>query len=536
MPFPRGFVSDTAQIRLEAPSGAEVAADVSELLRWYEFSPRGGASSIRSALITFHLECSPGKTVPYQVRWGAARQLRAQLAITPADVADRTWIAKEGPQRDEGPFTDNYEYDAKASPIKEPTAWVTLSPGWLAKLLIRGPIADSDDEKSRTQRLGFARTYVNDVSRDVITYQSGDKPGLIDWGADFEVWLYDRPFALWNVYISTGDVRWLRHAHRAAQYYASWVASDSSRAPRQRGAFFKKSPDYAQDPGDAKYSLAGGLLADYMLTGDGRLLERIRAIADFAGANVRTRLFPASKTSGLWTERHAAVALSAALYAYEATGEGKYRDRAKEIVDGFVTDIAQPPGGYPDMHGVLLHRPEVHEGDNYPDWIMSPWMSALLGEALWRYYIDSNDQRALKIIGDYAQFIAEHGLYSDKTDPHLSSYWYPYYISGLKAGHTDNGPNDDKEHAYDVLGLLVRGRWARQTLGEGTELIDPQIERLRKTAQFNFDDWVRDSPGLPHYRLSPARKFAWWYGTTFDLGWFAAHSDGHASGDPVRNQ
>jgi hypothetical protein len=521
MPFPRGFVTDSAQVRLETLTGTEIAADVVELLRWYDFSEPGvDGKSIRSVLVTFHPDCSPGKTLPYRVRWGAARQLRAQLAIGPADVAARTWIAKEAPQSDEGPFTDNYEYDAKASPLTEPAAWVTLPPDWLAKLILRGPTADMTDKKARTQWLEFAKTFVNDVSRDVVAYQSADKPGLIDWSTEVEAWLYDRPFALWNVYIATGDVRWLRHAHRASQYYASWIAIDGSRSPQQRGAFLKKPLDYPQDPGDAKYSLAGGLLADYMLTGDARLLERIRAVADFTGAYVNTRLFPASKTSGLWTERHSAAALSAALYAYEATGERKYRDRVKDIIGGFVADIAQPPDGYPDMHGILLHRPEVHEGDSYQDWIMSPWMSALLGEALWRYYIDSDDRRALQIIGSYAQFIAEHALYSDKNDAHLSGYTYPYYISGLKAGHTDNGPNDDKEHAYDVLGLLVRGRWARQALGEGTEVIDPQIARLHKTAQFNFDDWIRDSPGLPRYRLSPTRKFGWWYGTTFDLAWF----------------
>ena len=134
MPFPRGFVTDSAQVRLETPTGTEIATDVVELLRWYDFSePRADGKSIRSVLVTFHPDCSPGKTLSYRVRWGAARQLRAQLAISPADVAARTWIAEEGPQSDEGPFTDNYGHDAKASPLREPSAWVDRSSLGLAE-------------------------------------------------------------------------------------------------------------------------------------------------------------------------------------------------------------------------------------------------------------------------------------------------------------------------------------------------------------------------------------------------------------------
>jgi hypothetical protein len=152
---------------------------------------------------------------------------------------------------------------------------------------------------------------------------------------------------------------------------------------------------------------------------------------------------------------------------------------------------------------------------------MSPWMSALLGEALWHYYVYSNDTQALRIIAAYAQFIVENSVYTERRDAHLASYGYPYYISGIKPRHTRDAPGDDKEHAYDVLGLLARGRWARKMLGQPTRAIDIGIKRLTKTAQLDFQDWIRNSSGIPHYRLAPARKFGWWYGTTYDLAWFA---------------
>jgi hypothetical protein len=64
MPFPKGFVTDSTQIRLETPTGREVAADVTELLRWFDFSqPQSDRSSIRAVLITFRSECTAAKTL-----------------------------------------------------------------------------------------------------------------------------------------------------------------------------------------------------------------------------------------------------------------------------------------------------------------------------------------------------------------------------------------------------------------------------------------------------------------------------------------
>ena len=176
-------------------------------------------------------------------------------------------------------------------------------------------------------------------------------------------------------------------------------------------------------------------------------------------------------------------------------------------------DVSQPPPGYPgatEMAGVLLHRPEVHEEGSFPDVVMSPWMAALMTEALWRYHLHSDDRRALQLLGDYAQFVAERAIEQEGVD------WSPRYLSGLKG----NYEGAEAEHAFNVLGLLARGRWARQKLGQPTGQIDTQIARLRVTADANFSRWVRPSAGVPRYRLSPTRKAGWWYGTTYDLAWF----------------
>jgi hypothetical protein len=233
-------------------------------------------------------------------------------------------------------------------------------------------------------------------------------------------------------------------------------------------------------------------------------------------------LFPFDRDSGLWTERHVGAALAGVVYAYESTGDLSFRTRTNEIVDGMRQDVNSPPAGYPtaaQMRGVLFHRSEVHEGGTTPDLYMSPWMAALLGESLWHYYMLSDDESALRFLSDYAQLVAERAIYNEPTDPHLGTFYAPYYGIGTQFGYTDSGIYDDVEHAADVLGLLKRGRYARQALGLPTGQIDTQMTRLQATAMMNFEGWVRPTPGLPRYRVSPTRKFGWWFGSTFDSAW-----------------
>jgi hypothetical protein len=520
MPFPRGWLSDAAQVRLETTQGQEVKADVSELGRWRHVTDASiDGRSIRSVLITFSQECEASKSYDYIVRWGSTRTQFANAGITAANVSS-TWGPQATPLPGEHPATDNYSRDAGAAAVMEPYAWVSLPADWLMKNNIRGPVSPITDPSMKTWLIGFNKTYVNDVNLDVTAYEvEGQSTGLIDWQTEVEGWLFDRPFALWNVYVQTGDAAWLRHAHRASQYYASWIAQDSSKPPYQRGAFRKKPPSYSTDPGDVKYSHAGGLFAAYLLTGDARLLDAIRAIADLASTQVSFRLFPYDKTSGLWTERHLAAGIAAYLYAYEATGDAAYKSKLSAIIDGMQTDVDSPPAGYPtaaQMAGVLLHRPEVHEGDAMPDMIMSPWMSALLCDVLMHYHLLSDDPRALRFMGNYAQFVADKGIYyGSAIQQHV-----PWYIAGLKAGYTDNGEWDDIQHTPDVLGLLARGRWARQQLNLPTDVLDTQITRLRTATSAAMQDAVRTTAGLPQYRASPSRRVGWWFGTDESLAWY----------------
>jgi hypothetical protein len=528
MPFPRGFLADAGLVSVKSEAGEEVPADATELARWRHFRDDAqDGTSIRSVLLTFGVSCTGEADQTYLVEWGVKRARQAASGVTPANVAAR-WQPQAPPRRGEHQAVDNYASDTLAPPVREPAVWATLPSAWLMKQNLRGPVAPIRDRRFSDHLKGYLRTYVNDVDADVTRADANaEGKGYVTWGAMVEGWLYDRPLTLWSMYINTGDAAWQRRAHRASQFYASWIALDAANPPYARGSFRKKPPTYDRDDGDPKYSYAGGLMAAYLLSGDARLLEPIKAVAEFVGKRVQTRLFPYQRTHGLWTERQLTVALSAAMYAYEATGQPVFKRQVAMIVDGMKSDVSNPPAGYPGaavMAGVLLHRPEVHEGDALKDsLIMSPWMSALLGDALWHYYVMSGDTVALQFLSSYAQFIAQHGIYNVADDPHLGRYWAVWYTAGTARGYTDDGIWADIEHAPDTLALLAKGRWARRQLGQPTELIELQMERLKQTSEFAMARWVRDTPGAPRYRATPMRKVGWWFVNSFDLGWFGVY-------------
>src|SRR5690606_40199664 len=95
-------------------------------------------------------------------------------------------------------------------------------------------------------------------------------------------------------------VKWLRHAHRSAQFYKGRITGD--------GYFDLKD-------GDLKYAYGRSLLTDYLFTGDPELLDAIERIA---GAGERWD--PVYELDdNFWTERHQTYALLAALSDRKST-------------------------------------------------------------------------------------------------------------------------------------------------------------------------------------------------------------------------
>lgn len=498
VPFPRGFLSDATKVRVETTAGAEVPIDVSELARWRHTSNTAiDGQSIRSVLITLRQTCAASTAYTYVLRWGTARTRTAGLGITASNVST-TWGPQAAPVSGEGAFTDNYSRDAAAPALTEPYAFATLPPGWLLKSNIRGPGSLITNTAMSSWLVGFNKTYVNDVAADVSTYQTASSDGLIDWNTETEGWLYDRPAVIWHTYFQTGDVAWVRHAHRASQYYNAFLVN---------GLFTKTN--------DPKYSYSAGLYAAYLLTGDARLLSAIRAIANQVPGALRTRMPTYATTSGVYTERSLYVVLGALACAYDATGDAAYRTQMLSLVANMQADVSNPPADYVGdrrtaitASGVLLHRPEVHEGDSYDDLIMSPWMSALMMTSLMHYHMLTDDQVPLRFMSNYAKFVVSKAIYFSTAN----QVWVPVYIAGYKAMHPLPDGGDDLQHAIDVMGLLAYGRWANTQLGLAADAdVATAITRLRAATSLSLDGAVRTATGLPRYRATPTRRVGWWF-------------------------
>ena len=215
---------------------------------------------------------------------------------------------------------------------------------------------------------------------------------------------------------------------------------------------------------------------------------------------------------GLWTERHHAYAMGAALGHYALTNNAASLARAKALFET-VNAMAQSSGG--PLHTVVQHEGDT--GDTRQ--IVSPWMSALLVEYLATYQRLSGDTRVNTFLSRYTDFLIAHCLYDGGAEgggADLNGRLMPWYLCGPGVDYTDSGPWADMEHALDVSGVIAHGIAAKRALGQEVGPSLAVYNRLRETGIWVLNYWTRGEATLPKYRITPPRKFTWWFGSTYD--------------------
>ena len=474
VPFPRGVQSSIDGLVLVDEQGLEVPATITELVPWRSLAAEDAtAGSVRSALV---------RALVQFPRSGAKelvllRNAEQTLPLDAPPDATANWK----------PVT---EADYPLA-IEEPPVYATFEPEWLGISALRSFMAPIGEEPWAWYDnffVGAAKTATNEIDENF------EKIDLID----NEPWLFDRTMTLFNVYARTGDVRWLRHAHRSAQFYQKNVTDGYFQLPDNKR--------------DLKYSYGQSLFLDMMLTGDTRHLPTIR---DIGAASLDWKEVY-DGTNNFWTERHQTYALLAALSAWEATGEEAYAARAREVAAASFALAATPaePGWPADR--CLLHSYTSHEGSGGGQPICSPWMSALFSEAVFRYWLQSEDDAALIFLGDLAAWAAENAIY-EGDELELS---VPYYLVSSEFADSPSGQYADWEHTCDVAGLLIRGAYARRLRGQSDAAISSAADRLLESCRALLDEWHRPGSDVgPEFRISPPRKFNWWFGTTADMSW-----------------
>lgn len=499
VPFPRSTLSDTTLVSISDADNSELPSRIKATSQWRSLNNKINVDSIRSIIVTTQVIFPSHKAVNIQVNYGKKHKRYLEKNI---NIINTREAISAGP--------NPTEYATKEN-IMEPKVYATLPPQWLGACLLR----------SRTLSMGktpdlswfdeaftrFSETAINQVSKAV------KAENLIDYQQQFEPWLYDRAMTLYGIYIRTGKLKWLRHAHRATQFYAKHI-TDNGFFDKKKG--YKNSP-----PNDLKYSYGQALFINLMLMGDTSHIVKIEAIAK-AAQQWKAGYSYQTKRPILWTERHQAFALLAALTAWEATGKQRYALRVNSMVKKTFSQTLNPPAKW-KPEGCPMHTYKDHEGFGSSDPVCSSWMNALLAEAVFRYYIHSDDNNALEFLSGLSRYYEGSGTYIWNKGGAMQGLRMPHYLSSNVFKRYPNGNWDDFHHACDVAAASARSAWALKKLGRNSQSINKITLELLQSCRYSFDYMHRQNAdtkyGKTVWRLSVPRQYNWWFGSTLDLSW-----------------
>ena len=384
--------------------------------------------------------------------------------------------------------------------VKKPLGAVAMLPAqWHIDSMLFGRGLPLDNEHWFDQAmLAFTYTATNRIpdSVNVAERIRLDQP---------EPWLFDRASTLFQVYFRSGVPWHYAEAEQASRLYANSLD--------RQGWFSAK-------PGDLKYVYPRSLLYRWMLFAEDHQRGHIERMA-LLGSSWTTD----GRNARFWTERHVNYALATAVHAWELSGAAQHQQRIDALLNDLLAMSASREDGTP--YDCPAHRLEAHEGKKSDQMVCSPWMLALLGQTLDYYYQLSEDPRAATLLTQLHRFLLRDGLYrvpADSADVKLRGMLLPWYLAGPGYGFSDNGPFGDLEHACDVAGLLARSGSIRKKVEALPAEHDLALQALMQSCQFNLQMWHRPGSdvqhGKPVWRLAPARKYNWWFGSTQELTWY----------------
>ena len=476
VPFPKGRVYHSSQLDLLDKSHNPLEAHYSAFLQWHTLDSKH--HGIRSIKIKFKI------TKPVL----SSKQLK--LGIKPRKSENRVKETYDNKLNIESWKT----YSANDFPVSlpMPNIFVTFSKSWLSRLMLRGPQIEISGSSTLFDDAmqGYGLTAVN---------ANSEKPYATEINlADNEPWLFDRSYTLLGLYVRTGKIEWLRHAHRSTMAYLENVED----------GYFLLAPNHP----DIKYSYGQSLLANFVLTGHVKNLDAISSMATVAKEWNPT--YSIDRT--FFTERHQAYALSNALAVFEMTGQKEYAERVLHIVSTIVDSTRSQADPTWPSDTCSLHTLGAHEGndDNTP--ICSPWMTAILGEVMWRVYWSSQNPKILNYFSDIADWLIQFGLY-DSPEHGLSPWYLASSVYQFK---------QEKEHGWvhscDVAGLLGRGVLAKMWLGKNHNLAKHKYNELENTCLRSLkEDFVVVDKKASYWKMLFPRKFNWVFGTAGDLPWLS---------------
>ncbi|MBL4634618.1 MAG: hypothetical protein JKY56_12140 [Kofleriaceae bacterium] len=246
-----------------------------------------------------------------------------------------------------------------------PMVWTVLPPEWLSKAQLAGPSIPHS---------AFTGSDL-DAWTSVCDYDKWNTEAFLAVNGTRGPWLYDRVTTMFRGYQVYGGQSPLSSAFREAHLYRNGMM----------GTGTKTRIGVPNAASDVKYHYAQGLALHYLLTGDDRFRE--------AAENVALRmseLWPSPGYAGgadFWIERHAGFSLLAYVWAAAVSDDrsGEFESLADEAITAYFDVQATYPIGYNDTEArCFAHSADAH-GEGYGYIGCSPWMSAILTDALDAY-------------------------------------------------------------------------------------------------------------------------------------------------------
>lgn len=364
---------------------------------------------------------------------------------------------------------------------------------WLAQTLLLHPEYNQDDHDWYIEpQKKYAYYFTN---QDLLS-KKGYPPNKAGQ------WLYDRPQAIFQLFIMSGEQHWLTEGNRLSSFYQQHIDEE--------GLFTLKKRF------DAKYLMPKGLLYDFLLSGSDETKNALKKIYQASLAWDENY----SSRRGFWTERNQAAALNTAVSYWEVSNDEAALVRINNIIDATVEMTFNPQDDW-QLRGCPQHSFKSHEGwgDNSP--ACSPWMMALLGDALWRFYLLTNDKRAAALIDAFGDFVLNYGLfYGNKR---VKNIVIPKYIVAIENPEQEElNQWTDPQHACDVAALLGKSTYVKEASGRDGFMMKTLFSALLEQCQQSYVRFIKEKnkkQNKPYWSLKPPRRFGWMYSTTSDLPW-----------------
>jgi hypothetical protein len=275
LPLPPGFLYDAGLVRVLTASGKEIQAAVRPLEPWRIDGKQG---SIRSLQIQFRSSFDHEKTQTVKMVFGSPSSLKHTSHFIP--VSD-TLIDPTG--------------------LKGPRVLALIPAKWLCDSWIVGPQVPAAES-------GAYSAYDRFVEKNF--------PGSLKYidSETYDHWLFDRTTCSYKMYVRNGDRKYIEAAYQAAHFVRTHTKMDGPDA----GMFIPKGKP------DLKYVYPRAMHIHYLLTGDERMLETAKIMANL----ILDRWDPVYH-GGFWTPRHEAYGWLGVLHGWEMTGDRVYWDKAK---------------------------------------------------------------------------------------------------------------------------------------------------------------------------------------------------------------